>query len=158
VEAGRANTTKDFAEVGVTIEGRIDVAYRWSAGIAGSRFFEELRDNSRIMGAKCPQCQRVLVPPRIFCEECFVDTEEWVEVSNRGVILTFAESYFGLQGQRLDEPWYVGVIRLDGSDGGLFHRLVADETPIEIGGAVEAVFADKRNGHILDIEHFRTLG
>jgi uncharacterized OB-fold protein len=157
VEAGGVGTTREFADVGVTIDGTIEVAYKWSAGIAGSRFFQELRDNARIMGAKCPQCGRVLVPPRIFCEECFVDTEEWVEVSNRGVILTFAESYFGLQGQRLEEPWYVGVIRLDGSDGGLFHRLVADEKPIEIGGAVEAVFADERKGHILDIEHFRTL-
>jgi uncharacterized OB-fold protein len=35
--------------------------------------------------------------------------------------------------------------------------LVADEKPIEIGGTVEAVFAEQRSGHILDIEHFRTL-
>lgn len=155
MEAGQ---TKQFDQLGVTIDGRVDVTYKWSAGVAGSRFFEELRDNARIMGTHCPQCQRVLVPPRIFCEECFVDTDEWVEVSPRGVILTYAESYFGLQGQRLEEPWYVGIIRLDDSDGGLFHRLVAREKPIEIGGRAEAVFADKRTGNILDIEHFRTVG
>jgi uncharacterized OB-fold protein len=149
--------SKQFEEVGLSIDGRIDVAYSWSAGIAGSRFFQELRDNARIMGAKCPQCSRVLVPPRIFCEECFVDTDEWVEVSNVGTILTFAESYFGLQGQRLEEPWYVGIVRLDESDGGLFHRLVPGQRPIEIGGRAEAVFAEDRSGHILDIEHFRTI-
>jgi uncharacterized protein len=109
------------------------------------------------MGTKCPQCGRVLVPPRIFCEECFVDTDEWVEVSTQGTVQTFAESYFGLQGQKLDEPWYVGIIRLDESDGGLFHRLVPDQRPVEIGARVEAVFADERNGGILDVEHFRTL-
>lgn len=158
MEASGVESGKQFKDVGVTIEGRVEVSYRWSAGIAGSRFFEELKDHARIMGTRCPQCRRVLVPPRIFCEECFVDADEWVEVSNEGVILTFAESYFGLQGQRLDEPWYVGIIRLDGSDGGLFHRLVADQQPIEIGRRVEAVFADERRGHILDIEHFRTLG
>jgi uncharacterized OB-fold protein len=28
---------------------------------------------------------------------------------------------------------------------------------VEIGARVEAVFADERNGGILDVEHFRTL-
>ncbi len=144
-------------EPGITIDGRIDVEYHWAAGVAGSRFFTELRDSGKIMGAKCPECKRVLVPPRIFCEECFVDTDEWVEVSHQGEILTFAESYFGLQGQRLETPWYIGIVKLDGADGGLFHRLVPDGAEIAIGGRVEAVLVDDRKGHILDIEHFKTL-
>ena len=148
--------TEKFEEAATTIHGKVEVEYDWSAGVAGTRFFAELKEG-RIMGAKCPQCERILVPPRIFCEECFVDTEEWVEVSNQGTVLTFAESYFGLQGQKLEEPWYVGIIHLDDSDGGLFHRLVPDQRPVEIGARVEAVFADERNGAILDIEHFRTL-
>lgn len=144
-------------EPGVTIDGRVDVEYHWSAGIAGSKFFTELRDNGKIMGTKCPECKRVLVPPRIFCEECFVDTDEWVEVSTSGEILTFAESYFGLQGQRLEEPWYIGIIKLDGADGGLFHRIVKGDSEIAIGGRVEAVLADERQGHIMDIVNFKTV-
>jgi hypothetical protein len=150
-------STEKYELTAATIEGKVEVEYKWSAGVAGTRFFDELRENARIMGSKCPECERVLVPPRIFCEECFVDTEEWVEVSTEGTVLTFAESYFGLQGQKLDEPWYVGIIKLDKSDGGLFHRLVPDQRPVEIGARVEAVFAVERNGHILDIEHFRTV-
>ncbi len=142
---------------GVTIDGHVEVEYHWSAGIAGSRFFTELRDNGKIMGTKCPECKRVLVPPRIFCEECFVDTDEWVEVSSQGEILTFAESYFGLQGQRLEEPWYIGIIKLDGADGGLFHRIVKGDSEIAIGGRVEAVLADERKGHIMDIVNFKTV-
>lgn len=144
-------------EPGITIDGHVEVEYHWSAGIAGSKFFTELRDNGKIFGAKCPECKRVLVPPRIFCEECFVDTDEWVEVSTQGEILTFAESYFGLQGQRLEEPWYIGIIKLDGADGGLFHRIVKGESEIEIGGRVEAVLADERQGHIMDIVNFKTV-
>jgi uncharacterized protein len=144
-------------EPGVTIDGRVDVEYHWSAGIAGSKFFTELRDNGKILGTKCPECKRVLVPPRIFCEECFVDTDEWVEVSTSGEILTFAESYFGLQGQRLEEPWYIGIIKLDGADGGLFHRIVKGDSEIAIGGRVEAVLADERKGHIMDIVNFKTV-
>lgn len=148
--------TEKFEVEAATINGKVEVEYEWSAGVAGTRFFAEL-EQGRIVGSKCPECKRVLVPPRIFCEECFVDTEEWVEVSTQGTVLTFAESYFGLQGQKLDEPWYVGIIKLDESDGGLFHRLVPDGRPVEIGSRVEAVFADERSGQILDIEHFRTL-
>jgi uncharacterized OB-fold protein len=148
---------KERVEPVVAIDGRVDVQYRWSAGVAGGRFLQELRDSGRIMGAKCPSCGRVLVPPRIFCEECFVETDEWVEVGPQGEILTFAESYFGLQGQRLDEPWFVGIVKLDGSDGGLFHRLESDAGPIEIGARVEAVLNDERHGEILDIAHFRTI-
>jgi uncharacterized OB-fold protein len=149
--------TEQKIEAEVEIEGRVDVAYRWSAGVAGGRFLQELRDNGKIMGATCPQCGRVLVPPRSFCEECFVETTDWVEGGPGGTILTYAESYFGLQGQRLEEPWYVGIVKLDSSDGGLFHRLVADDGEIAIGSRVEAVLADERTGSILDIEHFRTV-
>jgi uncharacterized OB-fold protein len=148
--------TEKIEETSMTIQGTVEVEYEWSAGLAGSRFFAELKEG-RIMGTKCPQCGRIMVPPRIFCEECFVDADEWVEVSSQGSVLTFAESYFGLQGQKLDEPWYVGIVRLDDSDGGLFHRLVPGQRPIEIGARVEAVFAEDRSGGILDIEHFRTL-
>lgn len=148
--------TEKIEEASKTIKGTVEVEYEWSAGLAGTRFFAELEEG-RIMGTKCAQCGRVMVPPRIFCEECFVDADEWVEVSSQGSVLTFAESYFGLQGQKLDEPWYVGIIALDDSDGGLFHRLVPGGRPIEIGARVEAVFAEDRNGGILDIEHFRTV-
>lgn len=51
----------------------------------------------------------------------------------------------------------MGIVKLDGSDGGLFHRIVPDERPVEIGGRVEAVLAETRTGTILDIAHFRTL-
>jgi len=148
--------TEKIEEPSKTIKGKVEVTYEWSAGVAGTRFFAEL-EQGRIMGTKCPKCGRIMIPPRIFCEECFVDAEEWVEVSAEGTILTFAESYFGLQGQKLDEPWYVGIVRLDDSDGGLFHRLVPGQRPIEIGARAEAVFAEERGGGILDIEHFRTL-
>ncbi|MEJ2366461.1 MAG: zinc ribbon domain-containing protein, partial [Deltaproteobacteria bacterium] len=62
-----------------TIDGQIQIDYHWSLGKAGERFFREIRDHKRIMGTRCRRCKRVLVPPRIFCEECFVDDVEWVE-------------------------------------------------------------------------------
>lgn len=140
----------------IKISGSIEIGYEWSAGVAGSRFFQELRDNKRIMGTRCPKCSRVLVPPRIFCEECFVDTEEWVEVSSQGELLTFGESYLGTDGSKLQEPWILGIIKLDGADGGLIHYLgEAKPEELKIGIRMEAVFNEKRNGNILDIKYFK---
>lgn len=142
----------------MTVSGRIQVDYQWSVGKAGERFFAELRDNKRIMGTRCRKCGRVMVPPRIFCEECFVDAIEWVEVQPKGRLVTFGDCYFSTDGKRLDEPWILGIVRLDGSDGGLIHFI--KETKAEnltIGMPMEIVFNDERKGSILDISHFRPV-
>ncbi len=52
----------------------------------------------------------------------------------------------------------MAFVKLDGSDGGLVHRL-GEVSPdeVEIGMTVEAVFKakGKREGSILDIEYFK---
>lgn len=140
----------------MSIDGEIQINYKWSLGKAGERFFTELRDNKRIMGTKCRQCSRVLVPPRIFCEECFVEYMEWVEVEPRGTLMTFGDSYFSTDGKKLKDPWMLGIVRLDGSDGGLIHfiREVRPED-LKIGMPMEIVFKEKRKGDIMDILYFR---
>ena len=107
-------------------------------------------------GDQVRQCGRILVPPRIFCEECFVEDMEWVEVEPRGSLLTFGESYFSTDGKRLKEPWMLGIVRLKGSDGGLIH-FIGESRPedLKIGMPVEAVFKSKPEGNIMDILYFR---
>ena len=72
----------------LTIEGHWAFDYTYYAGDAASRFFAELA-RRRIMGTRCPECQRVLVPARGFCDACFVETTDWVEVSQHGTLETF---------------------------------------------------------------------
>lgn len=142
----------------MTVQGQIQISYRWSVGRAGERFFTELRDRKRIMGTRCRRCRRVLVPPRIFCEECFADDVEWVEVEPRGTLVTFGDSYFSTDGKRLQEPWMLGIVRLNGSDGGLIHFLgECRPEDLEIGMPMEGVFKEDREGNILDIRYFRPL-
>lgn len=142
----------------MTVGGAIHIDYEWTVGKAGERFFTELRNNRRIMGARCRSCGRVMVPPRIFCEECFVDSIEWVEVQPKGTLVTFGDCYFSTDGKRLDEPWILGVVRLDGSDGGLVHFIKETRAEdLKIGMPMEIVFNDERKGNILDISHFRPV-
>jgi uncharacterized OB-fold protein len=149
---------KKEKEMGITINGVIQISYNWTVGKAGDRFFTELKENKRIMGTRCRKCGRVLVPPRIFCEECFVDDVEWTEVEPRGILTTFGESYFSTDGKRLKEPWMLGIVRLKGSDGGLIH-FIGEARPedVKIGMPMEIVFKDKREGNIMDIRYFRPV-
>lgn len=142
----------------LSIEGKIQISYEWSLGKAGERFFTELMDHKKVMGTKCRQCGRVLVPPRIFCEECFVEDMEWMEVSPKGSLVTFGDSYFSTEGKKLDEPWMLGIVKLDGCDGGLIH-FIGETRPeeVHIGMPMEIVFKEKREGNILDIKYFRPV-
>lgn len=133
--------------------------YAWAAGMAISRFLEELK-NGRIIGRVCKRCKRVLVPPRMFCERCFRPTDDWHYLPATGVIEAFSISYIDTNAQRIKEPILVGVVALDGAPPhcGFMHYF-GEVSPreIRIGMPVEAVWKPERErtASILDIKYFR---
>ncbi|MFQ5891447.1 MAG: Zn-ribbon domain-containing OB-fold protein [Candidatus Methanofastidiosia archaeon] len=144
----------------VHVMGEIPVEYFYTAGIAGERFFEEMRENARILGRKCKKCDIIYVPPRIFCERCFERLEEWVSLENRGKILTYTISYIDMNDEKLEEPIIIAFVKFDYVHGGLVHRVSeVDLDDVEIGMEVEALFKGKkeREGSIMDIKYFRPL-
>ena len=97
----------------LTVDGHWAFDYTYYAGDAASRFFAGLA-RRQILGSRCPECQRVLVPARGFCDACFAETAEWIEVSPHGTLETFtilATSFPGLP----EPPLVVGYVRLDGA-------------------------------------------
>jgi uncharacterized OB-fold protein len=144
----------------VAWRGDIPITSRYTAGTAGERFFRELKDNGRFLGTRCKECDLTYVPATIFCERCFADLEDWVEVPNRGTVFTYTVLYRDLDEQPLDPPQVLAYVKLDGADGGLVHYVGAVEPDaMHIGMPVEAVFKDasEREGSILDILHFRPV-
>lgn len=140
--------------------GDIPIQSRYTAGIAGERFFREIKDNARFLGTRCPQCELTYVPAAIFCERCFAKLDEWVEVPNRGTLFTYTFLYRDLDENLLESPLALGYVKLDGANGGLVHYMGEIEgQEIFIGLEMEAVFkdADQREGSILDIVHFRPV-
>ena len=146
------------------IPGKWEIPYRHSAGKFATKFFKELKENKRIMGVKCPKCRKVLLPPRAFCERCFVPLEEWTEVSDTGTIQTFTICYEKFTGLP-DPPYAVLEIRLDGADTDILHLgggvdLSDPEKAIEqikVGARVKAKWRKERTGSILDIEYFEPM-
>jgi len=145
---------KDDAE-NIVCPGRIKVPYTWSVGETGSRFFVTLREDKEIWGTRCRACGRVYVYPVRTCPECFIKTEEWVKVKNTGTLESFTVVHYTHSMHPLAAPLVYGLIRLDGADGALLH-LLGNVKPEELkaGLRVKAVFAEEREGSIMDIKFF----
>jgi len=138
--------------------GQIKIPNSYSAGAVGSRFLIDLRDKKKIMGTRCPTCNRVYVPARSICKDCFGQLDEWVEVSNKGTVLTYSIEYEPKPIQPVDPPVIYGIIQLDGADTGLVHMLGGvDPEQLRVGMRVQAVFSDERVASIMDIKYFKPL-
>ncbi len=138
--------------------GELPVESLYTVGIAGEKFFRAIKDKGIFLGTKCHKCEMVYVPPKIYCERCFEKLEDYVEVAQCGSLESFTCVHIGLDGERLEEPVFIGLIRLDGVSTCLVHKL--GETTIEelcMGMRVCAVFKPKakREGSINDILYFK---
>ncbi len=141
--------------------GQINIPNTYSAGAVGSRFLIELRDNKRIMGTRCPKCNLVYVPARSVCRDCFGQLSEWVEVSNKGTLLSHAIARQPTPVQPVPPPIIYGIIQLDGADTGFVHMLgEVDPQQLKVGMRVKAVFKTKKQrvASILDIKYFKPTG
>lgn len=153
---------EDF-EKGRVLTYRTDpvLKYRWAAGVAIGKFLDGLK-NGKILGSHCHECGRTVVPPRAFCELCFVPIGEYVELPQTGQINTFAISWIAKDRSRLKKPLVPAVVDIDGtSHAGLLHMVGnVDPKKVKIGMKVRAVWKPRadRVGDITDILHFEPLG
>lgn len=144
---------------GMTIEGGWNVEYRYAVGPTGRKFFQALK-KGKIIAPKCPACGLVMLPPRAFCERCFVPAEEWVEVGRAGTIQAF--TIVPVKFESLPNPPYaIAYVLLDGADTALVNFIKKiDLTNLEraaekmaIGKRVQAVFKKTRKGNINDFHY-----
>ena len=129
----------------VMIDGDFAVTFQYTAGIGGEAFCKGLKDG-KFVGSKCPECAFVYVPARSFCEECFCEIANAVEVGPDGELLSFT---------KVDGQW-VGAVLLRGASSWMPHRLKVKSDGPQFGDNVRAVFVpkSKRRGSINDIEYF----
>jgi hypothetical protein len=146
------------------IEAEAVVPYELALGRTVSNFFDYLKEE-KIMGKRCRKCSRVLVPPRSFCPRCFDEMDEWVEVSQEGVVETWVYINMPFYGQAIKVPYVSAQIRLDGSDSGLTHLIAGFDLTnfdkvreiVKLGGRVKAVWSKEKKGNILDIAYFEPV-
>jgi uncharacterized protein len=139
------------------VRGEMPVAFHYTPGVGNGAFFEALRARGAFLGSRCDACAVTYLPSRIFCERCFAALDPGAECGPGGVLTSFTIAREDVDGAPLDAPVAVGLVRLDGADTVLVHRLLG-EGDWAIGMRVEAALrpADERVGSILDVEGFRS--
>ena len=135
--------------------------YTWDTGEAMGRYLAELK-NGRLIARSCRKCERVMIPPRMFCERCFRPTDDWVYVHDTGTVNTFSLCYVSWDVRRLKRPEIPAVIEIDGASPGMgILHLVRKVAPkdVRIGMRVGAVWKPpaQRTGSITDIAYWMPI-
>ena len=149
---------KDAKEEILIGERNFDSIFSYDAGAIRSRFLTEIRDNRKIVGIRCTECNRVYVPPRAVCLKCFGNLSDYVEVGQEGTLTTYSIVYRSEPFYPVEPPFVYGIIQLDGADTGLVHFInEVDLQKVRVGMRVKAVFKEERVGSILDIKYFKPI-
>lgn len=125
--------------------------------------FDGVANDRRIRGVRCPACRNVLVPPREYCDQCFVQTEDWIDVPDTGVVQACSVVHIEFMGQRVPPPYVYAEIVLDGTSTRLIHTvsgLSAEEARaggVKPGSRVQAVWSDRTTGSLADVDYFRVI-
>lgn len=136
------------------------VKNRYTAGVAGQKFFEEIKENGKIYGSRCEDCEITYLPARIYCERCFARLEEnsWIDVGTEGTVYSYTVMHQTKSGEPREEPALIAAVKI--ADSLLIHRLGGCQPEdVFIGLPVRAEFKpkDQRQGGIEDIVHFLPL-
>lgn len=144
----RGNGLGSTASEDPAFHGVIELPYKLTTGGAASTFLAELA-NRKIVGSRCPSCERVIVPAQDFCAPCRESLKDLVEVSHGGELTGFTETAEGL----------MGTVRLAGASTDFVHKLLdAELADLEVGAGVEVRWAAEAEGSMLDIEGFAPAG
>lgn len=129
--------------------------HRYTYGIGYSIFFKNLM-NKKFVAGKCDLCGKLFIPPRIYCEECFEEINEFVEIKELPYVYSYTFLFKDLEDNDLKEPEIVVFLKWENIEGGIIHRLKEVEIEeISFGMKVEPVFKEKMEGGINDILYFR---
>ncbi|HEY4704389.1 MAG TPA: zinc ribbon domain-containing protein [Thermoplasmata archaeon] len=141
-------------------KGDVEADYRYTTGIAGERFFTELREHGRLVTARCPACDRTYLPPRIYCEECLGPTADGPPVEGPAVVEAVTVTHIDVDGTRRPTPEVWAILRWDGIHGGLVHRLAVPANRAKPGLRVRPVLRPRgaRVGNLTDIVEFAPQG
>lgn len=120
----------------------VRLEYQYTPGEAASRFLQKIAEK-RLVGQRCPESGRVYLPPRGASPTHGVPTEEEVEVSDHGTVVSYSIVRVPSENIKVDLPYVAANILLDGADI-TFQALLRDVDldQMRMGMRVQAVWVD----------------
>lgn len=149
------------AEPVAVLERPLELPFTLCAGSMLSRAFRAIREERTLYGVRCTACRMVIVPPRVACPRCWVDTEGWIALPDRGTVTSFVVVNVPFHGQQMPLPYVLAHIRLDGADTSFLHVLGdVDPAATRLGMRVRARWREGRRTGFPndDIVDFRPTG
>jgi uncharacterized OB-fold protein len=136
-----------------SVSGDWGVWYRYTHGVAGEKFFQEMKASRQLTGSVCPKCKRTFVPASMYCEDCFVQMTEYRPVGDTGTVASFTVLHESLEETPLAEPLVAAFVQFDGVAGGLLAPLRGVQPgQVQIGMKVKAVIdKEQPTGTIVDL-------
>jgi uncharacterized OB-fold protein len=155
-ESGSAAGARETVDPVTGIVVPIELDYLYAASPEESLFYTSLSEG-KLVGQRCPTCQKVYIPPRSACPADGTPTAEEIELPDTGTVTTFCIVNVPFLGQRITPPYVSAYVLLDGADIAFLHLILdipADE--VRMGMRVKAVWKprDEWGTTIENISHF----
>ena len=98
----------------------------------------------RIKASKCPECDKVIIPPRDLCPYCRHKSTETniIELGNEGTVLSFTELHKPPEG--FDSPLKMALVELEFGAAVLCLGEDDFDSSVEIGSRVKLSFDDEQ--------------
>jgi uncharacterized OB-fold protein len=145
-------------ETPLRVPGSMPISHRYTAGIAGERFFRALAERGVFLATPCTACRVTYCPARSFCERCFaeLDLDAAIEVGPAGTLVGITTVRIGFDGAPLAVPVPIGLIRPDGATTVVAHRVTPEAAARGAGAAVVAILRPRgeRQGALNDVLAF----
>ncbi len=149
---GDATSEQDILRAPLTI----GYDFQRTTGPVIGAFFTALREH-RILGVK-DTSGRVVCPPVEYDPDSGAPLTEMVEVGTEGTVTTWSWVSEVRDGQPLDVPHAMAMVRLDGADTAMLHAVDAGSPErIEAGTRVRVRWQDAPPGGIRDIACFEPI-
>jgi uncharacterized OB-fold protein len=137
----------------------IELDYLYAASPEESLFYTSLSEG-KLVGQRCPTCQKVYIPPRSACPADGTPTAEEIELPDTGTVTTFCIVNVPFLGQRITPPYVSAYVLLDGADIAFLHLILdipADE--VRMGMRVKAVWKPREEWGttVENISHFAPI-
>jgi len=138
----------------------IHLHYLHSVSPEENRYLRGLGEG-KLIGQRCPACEKVYIPPRGSCPTDGVPTTDEVELPDTGIVTTFCIVDVPFLGQRIKPPYVAAYILLDGADIAFLHLVLGCEAKdVRMGLRVRAAWKprDQWQTSLENIDHFEPTG
>lgn len=143
---------RELFEVGSLFE----MGCQWSVGPLMDQFYAGF-EKKKILGSKCPECDKIYVPPREVCSDCWTPMSQLTELPETGKVVNFTVAHVDVKGARRDKPIAIGLVKLDGAYTAMFGQIEGiSPDDVKVGLKVKAVWAEQTKGHVKDL-HFEPV-